>query len=338
MKLFLEDIQIQLLHQGFQELTLKKQGIYGFFKKQADTNYCTVFINMPSELPENPWIIRYEEKLIKDNILLEGDTKFLFVYITNETDKIRCLCEDNADGHWIVDPITKQLIIFENQISNFCGLKDAIESTLSNGEEKTGYVPSYTLGIILINILIFVFTFMICNLQQREILFEKGGMFWPAITVGKEFYRFITSMFLHFGFEHLANNLFLFFIIGSYVEEHIGHTKFVFLYFVSGILAGVVSMGYNMFRNKFILCAGASGAIFGVVGALACLVIFSKVVRKDITGPRLLFFLAIIFFSSFQEKNVDNMAHLGGLLSGFLYMLAIMIIDRRVKRLARERV
>ena len=295
--MFLNAIHEQLLHQGFQSLSLTQSGLFGFIKKRETTNYCVFFINLPSELPENVWTIRLSERQLIEQFGKDGNTQYLFVYVTDQPEKVSCLCKDNYEGHWVVDTENEVLLIYENQVTNFCGVRDAIESVLIGLESSKKYIPFATIGLITINVIVFLFMEFFCNTSFRDFLIDKGGVFWPAITRHHEIYRFITSMFIHLGFDHITNNMILLLLMGCYTEEYIGHTKFGILYFVSGILAGVVSMGYNMINNNFILSAGASGAIFGVVGALAALVFFSKDFRRDISGWRLAVFLGISILS-----------------------------------------
>lgn len=139
-------------------------------------------------------------------------------------------------------------------------------------------------------------------------------------------------MFLHSGISHLFNNMLLLFFIGDYVENYVGHWKFAGIYFLTGILADLVSMGYNIFNNKMVLSIGASGAIFGIVGALAGFIFLSKGMIKDITGPRLVVFIGLSILSGLQNEGVDNMAHIGGLVSGFVIALILTVCSNVKKK------
>nr|WP_297939253.1 rhomboid family intramembrane serine protease [uncultured Lachnoclostridium sp.] len=327
--MFLERINEQLPLHGFERMNLTQQGIFGFVKQEEEQNSCVIFINLPDELPKNVWSIRYSEQQVKAEIYFEGVAKFLFVYITDEPDKIRCLCEDNFDAHWIIARNERKLLIYENQLDNYCNMKDIIEGVLVENKPQKKITAFGTIGILGINVLIYVIMYWLCTAEQRNELIDNTGLFWPAVTYNHEYFRIVTSMFIHSGINHLINNMVLLYCIGSYVEDSVGHVKFMLLYFVSGILAGVVSMSYNIINNQLILSIGASGAIFGIVGALACFIFLSKGMIKDITAPRLIFFIFLSISSGLYEQDVDNMAHFGGLLSGFLLALILMLLQKR---------
>lgn len=327
--MFLDKINEQLPLHGFTRLSLTQQGIYGFVKQEEEQNSCVIFINLPEELPENVWSIRYSEQQVKAELHFEGVTRFLFVYITNALDRIKCLCEDNYDAHWIVTRNERRLLIYENQLDNYCNMKNIIEEILLGKEVQKKFTSYGTVSIIGVNILVYIIMYWLCGAEQRNGLIDNGGLFWPAVTYKHEYFRLVTSIFIHSGINHLVNNMVLLYCIGSYVEDFVGHAKFMLLYFVSGILAGVVSMSYNIINNQLILSIGASGAIFGIVGALACFIFLSKGMIKDITAPRLIFFICLSIFSGLYEQGVDNMAHLGGLLSGFLLALILIIFQKR---------
>ena len=97
-------------------------------------------------------------------------------------------------------------------------------------------------------------------------MLENGAMFVPLVLGNQEYYRLITSMFLHFGFSHLMNNMIMLFFLGSILEEEIGRFKYLFLYFASGLAGNVLSAAMDLKTGEFVVSAGVlSGAIFGVL-------------------------------------------------------------------------
>lgn len=133
-------------------------------------------------------------------------------------------------------------------------------------------------------------------------------------------WRFITSIFLHGGFAHLLYNIFALALFGSMLERLIGSRRFLIVFFVTGILANLVSV--NFYNSSL----GASGAIFGVIGAL--IVIRPLMIIFAFGFPMPLFIAGIIWAAGdliglFVPSNIANLAHLSGmffgLILGFIY-------------------
>ncbi len=133
-------------------------------------------------------------------------------------------------------------------------------------------------------------------------------------------WRFITSIFLHGGFAHLLYNIFALALFGSMLERLIGSRRFLIVFFVTGIFANIISV--NFYDSSL----GASGAIFGVIGAL--IVIRPLMIIFAFGFPMPLFIAGIIWAAGdliglFVPSNVANLAHLSGmffgLILGFIY-------------------
>lgn len=175
-----------------------------------------------------------------------------------------------------------------------------------------------TKGLIIVNICIFLALTMIGNTEDAIFMAEHGAMYEPYIIQGKEYYRFISSQFLHFGIEHLLNNMVLLGALGWHVEEKTGHIKFLCIYLLSGIGGNLCSLFWNMIHGNAVISAGASGAVFGLMGALACIFIKNKGKLGNLTGKGITILIALSLYVGFTSSGVDNIAHIGGLLFGFL--------------------
>lgn len=324
--MFFERVDEELTGKGFEHMSFIQPGLYGYVYKEAERDSCVIFVNLPDDLPENIMNVRYSIRRLKYEANNLSRTRFLFIYLTNQPDKMKWVCEEPEDTHWILDREQLRLYIYENQTDDFCGVKQYVEKALiPDVGIKKKYTSYVTAGIVALNIAVYVFMYVLCNSEQRDLLIENGGLYWPAIVNQHEIWRYLTSMFMHFGISHLFNNMLLLFFIGDYVEDYIGHMKFLVLYLTSGILAGVVSMGYNSAHGNLVISCGASGAIFGIAGALACFIFLARGIIKDITGPRLVVFIGLSILSGMQSQGIDNMAHIGGLISGFLLALIITL-------------
>jgi membrane associated rhomboid family serine protease len=184
-----------------------------------------------------------------------------------------------------------------------------------------------TKALIAINVLVFL-----VNLAQGSALnqtsgsiFEKGALFirspiYPGGLADGEWYRLITAAFLHASIIHLAMNMFVLWIVGAPVEQAIGRGRFLALYFVSG-LAG--SAGALVFSPNAIT-VGASGAIFGILGA--ALVLESQ--RSYVLGGQALGLIVVNLVLTFAIPNISVGGHLGGLAGGALSMLALSRFGR----------
>ena len=148
-----------------------------------------------------------------------------------------------------------------------------------------------------------------------------------------EYYRFVTSIFLHSGIPHLAYNLFALALFGSILEKLIGGKKFLIVFFVTGILANLVSV--NFYSSSL----GASGAIFGVIGAL--IFVRPLMVVWAFGMPMPIFIAGILwgagdllgavgFFMGNPIDNTGNIAHLSGMFFGFIF--GIFYRERKIRR------
>ena len=185
-------------------------------------------------------------------------------------------------------------------------------------EENKKQKAAATATLIVVNISIF-FIFAILG-KAEDVLFmrEYGAMYEPYVMEGHEYYRLLTSIFLHFGIEHLLSNMVMLGALGMNLEPEIGKLRFLLVYFVSGIGGNICSLLLNISFGEVVISAGASGAVFGLTGALLCAVLRNKgrIGRLHKKGVLVLVILSI--FLGLSEPGVDNAAHIGGLICGFV--------------------
>jgi membrane associated rhomboid family serine protease len=157
--------------------------------------------------------------------------------------------------------------------------------------------------------------------NNASALFEATALYPPLVAVQDEWWRLLTSTFQHFGPMHLLLNMYMLWILGLGIERSIGHLRFLALYMVSA-LGGSVAV---MFYGQNALTAGASGAIFGLMGAYA---IVAMSMRLDVKGIGLLLVLNIGV--SFLVPGISLAAHLGGLGVGAVAAFALVVLPRRL--------
>jgi rhomboid protease GluP len=170
---------------------------------------------------------------------------------------------------------------------------------------------------IIININILVYVAMVISgvdpMFPDSNALIKWGANMRSLTMGGEWWRMFTSMFLHYGILHLAFNMFALYSIGKSLEPFIGRWRFLILYLCSGIGGSVVSLWWHDAAAG----AGASGAIFGTFGIFAAL-LTTDLIDKSVRMPMLKSMAYAIGLNLLigLSGNIDNSAHIGGLLTG----------------------
>jgi rhomboid protease GluP len=173
--------------------------------------------------------------------------------------------------------------------------------------------PVVTWILLATIVLVFVAETLAGGSTDIETLVRMGAKVTPFIAAG-EYWRLFTSMFLHIGLMHLAFNGYALIVIGTEVERLFGPGRFLAIYLLSGLFGSLASYAFSV--N---LAAGASGAIFGLIGALAAFFLLHRE-RLGTWGrtrlANIVFLIAINLFLGFTQAGIDNLAHIGGLLAG----------------------
>ena len=195
--------------------------------------------------------------------------------------------------------------------------------------QKKTNVPVLTVILIAINILVYIYVSRRGSVYDTDFMLEMGAIYEPLVVGEHQWYRLVTHFFLHYGWDHLFNNMISLLVLGYAMEQVIGRVKYLFLYFLSGILAGVTSIVYNVIigAEPFVSC-GASGAIYGLMGALLVLLVKGNRGRRSSEVPRYLLYLGISLYSGFQDVSIDAAAHAGGFVAGFVICLLLTIGKR----------
>ena len=184
-----------------------------------------------------------------------------------------------------------------------------------------------TVALIVVNIAVFFILTIFGDTEDAVFMLGHGAMYEPYITEGHEFYRLFTCLFLHFGISHLLNNMVLLGALGWNLELETGKIRFLIIYFVSGIAGNIISLFYDMSIAQPAVSAGASGAIFGLMGALVYVVIANRGRLGRLSERGMLIMVALSLYFGLTSSGVDNMAHIGGLVAGFL--LALLLYRRK---------
>jgi rhomboid protease GluP len=191
----------------------------------------------------------------------------------------------------------------------------------SNGERTTlRDKPYITMGIIAINIIMYIVTAYLTYTYAKGGIFDSdtrvlillGAKVNELIAEG-QYFRLISCMFLHGGILHLGVNMYSLYAIGPMVETVYGKVKYITIYFVAGICSSIFS--YIFSTNVSI---GASGAIFGLLGAVLVFAIKSKGQTGNAFIKNIISVIIVNIFIGMTLPNIDNFGHVGGLLGGML--------------------
>lgn len=179
--------------------------------------------------------------------------------------------------------------------------------------------------LISINVIIFIIMFLVggnsvITNPSTNLLLYFGASYSELVLEYGQFWRLLTSNYLHIGFAHLLFNMWCLYSIGLELEEFMGSFLFFITYTLSGIFGSLASCLYYSSIGQNVVSAGASGAIFGLAGALLIVTLYigSKYSRNQFSYDysSLIFFIGFNIFYGLSVPGIDNGAHLGGLLFG----------------------
>lgn len=250
---------------------------------------------------------------------------------------------------WFIDSHTLQLIIFDNQPSDYDGIAVVVQGALDRlTAERQAWIEQQTrhgtsaygrqraadrkqsavsfiksrgicnMIMIAVNIVVFIVLSLMGSTEDVLFMATHGAMYVPWVIEANMWYTLFTSMFLHFGIQHIFNNMLVLYIVGDNLERAVGKWKYLVIYLCGGLCGNLLSMWVSLRSNDFAVSAGASGAIFAVVGALLYIVIRNKGRLEDLSSMQLLLVIACTLYCGFVNSGIDNAAHIGGLLGGFV--------------------
>lgn len=179
-------------------------------------------------------------------------------------------------------------------------------------------IPYVTLGIILINFVMFLLMYLFGNGSEDVVTLVNFGALYKSLVLRGDYFRLITCAFLHIGVWHLLINSYSLYVIGSQLESFLGRSKFLFVYLVSALGGSLMSITFNSYVS-----AGASGAIFGLLGSLLYFGYNYRVFLGNVMKSQIIPLIILNLSFGFIAKGVDNAAHVGGLIAGCLATMAV---------------
>ena len=190
---------------------------------------------------------------------------------------------------------------------------------------STKPIVNYT--IIGLNILIFLWELrivgpsLLSNGANTQQLFQMGGMQTLAYNFGQH-YRLWSSIFLHASLTHILGNMSSLIFVGNILEDLIGHVRYLLVYILSGVGSAYLSL---LFLNPNTVSVGASGAVFGIIGCLLIVTMFRYSNWKNGVVSALLYTILINLGISIIDPSINLYAHLGGLITGIVCGIIILI-------------
>ena len=158
------------------------------------------------------------------------------------------------------------------------------------------------LTIVIINVAVFLILSCFGDTENADFMAAHGASYTPYIVQDGKYYLLITSMFLHFGLSHLFNNMVVLIFMGDILEKKLGKISYLLIYFGGGIAGNCLSVYMDIKR-----------------------VIKNKGKLDDISGRKFVLMIVLSVFQGYTSMGVDNSAHIGGLIMGFLLCMILSI-------------
>lgn len=247
-----------------------------------------------------------------------GNQFIIKVAFTNN--KLVDFKNSNDERIILIDKDSRKIIYSNDSSSNTGILLQGFMDDMESVNKKNKYWVTWS--IILLNLIMYVISSILSGnpfVMDTNVLNILGAKNNELIMAG-QYYRLITCMFLHGSLIHIASNMYSLYCVGYMVENVYGRAKYIFIYFLSGVISSYVSF---LFSNA--ISIGASGAIFGVLGAV---LVFSFKYKDRIGKSLFINIIAVIALNVFiglSMTNIDNFAHIGGLVSGVIISAIIGI-------------
>lgn len=224
--------------------------------------------------------------------------------------------------------LTKKLVYNEKGAELFMKITKDINKHNQEDAKKVEKVfkkksPIITYALIAINIILYVVPLLYGQLDEMVAALCVHG---PSIRAG-QYYRLISGMFMHGSIWHLLINCYSLYVLGSQIESFLGKFKFTIIYFLSGLMGSLFSIIFN----GNVASIGASGAIFGLMGALVYFGYHYRVYLGNVIKSQIIPLIIANLVFGFVMTGVDNAAHVGGLIGGALVTIGLGIKDKSTK-------
>ena len=268
-------------------------------------NALSIFVN----LGDNVDITKFEDT---------PNIKFANIHEASDLDKYRFVTSAFPDITEDMDFREKGLELFM-KITSDINKKNEDDAKM-NEDVFRPKKPIITYALIAINVVVFILSVF------NDAILPMFAVNRELIVNFNQYYRLFTGMFLHAGILHLLFNMYALYIIGMQLESFLGKAKYLIVYLLSGIGASMLSI---FFSNSF--SVGASGAIFGLMGALLYFGYHYRVYLDSVVKSQIIPLIVLNLILGFTLSGIDNWAHIGGLVSGILATMAVGVKYKSTK-------
>lgn len=201
--------------------------------------------------------------------------------------------------------------------------KKSVREAKKNAEVFSEKKPYVTYGLIAVNVLIFLLMYILGKGSTDSITLINFGASFPPLIRDGEYFRLLTNGFIHIGITHLLFNNYALYIIGPQIENLFGRVKYITIYLLSIIIASLLSMVFFQGTS-----AGASGAIFGLLGALLYFGYHYRIYLGNMMQSQLIPLIMLNLLLGFMIPGINNAAHIGGLISGVMIAASLGIKNK----------
>ncbi|MCR5743370.1 MAG: rhomboid family intramembrane serine protease [Lachnospiraceae bacterium] len=279
------------------------------------------------------------------------DAKTHAIIVTNEPTRTRQKCENCTSSFWMIHEPTRRLMIFEDQVAEFGDARTAVEECLKQNvvslmltQLKELFSP-VNITLIFVNIFIMIVLEIMGDTNDASFMHSAGAFSVADLMWGKhDYWRLFTCAFLHFGWQHLLYNMISLLYLGKPLEKYLGSVKYAIFYVLCVIGSSAISACWYYFfggylrsvgdmdgylSHLFCVTAGASGAICGVAGGVAYILIKNRKANRNFSFIRWLIFVGLLMFSGVGSEGVNNAAHIGGMIFGFLLCIVFVLFKKK---------
>lgn len=235
--------------------------------------------------------------------------------------------EDLNNYHFVIDAfpdITKDTDFKEKGLELFLKITDDINKKNENDAKMNEDVfrmksPVVTYALIGINVLLFILSYIIPEFFSLLALDKIS-------VLNGEYYRLLSSIFMHAGLIHLICNCYSLYVIGMQLESFIGKWKYLVVYLLSGFAGNMLSIFFKATPS-----VGASGAIFGLLGSLLYFGYHYRVYLDSVVKSQIIPLIILNLTLGFMIPRIDYYAHIGGLIGGIISTMAVGIKYKSTK-------
>ncbi|MCC6094963.1 MAG: rhomboid family intramembrane serine protease [Eubacterium sp.] len=219
---------------------------------------------------------------------------------------------------WAHDTIDRFILMHGNDIPPEASPKPRTGRRRKHSPGPHSGIPVITILLILINVIVFLIEEGTGGSTGENTVVAYGAQYTPYILSGHQWWRLFTSIFIHFGFSHIFSNMISLSYCGWSLERQYGRIRYLILYLASGIGGNILSLCIDAATGNYNLSAGASGAIFGLIGAYAGAAVMDRKKTNRRANPWLMIIFSVLMFIQNTGEGINIWAHLGGMLTGFV--------------------